>query len=303
MPNKKQDAPATTPEHPTTETASRHNNQRDYTPISQSKQQIFSWWLDRGFTFLPCYENSKYIRPGWGQYQKQITTIEDAKSIIGARCNFSIVCPPGHYVLDFDNVELYQRWEKDHASVARTYTEITPRSGRHVFLRGDVPHGIKLIKGVEIKSVCVVAPSVLPNGEYTRGNDEILFASSTEVFFSLSIPGTPTAYVLSLPRSPKKSFQSDASKIGKIKQHWNCLDVFKIYKPDLQFKIQRGYAVGLCPFHQDRHPSLFIVLDKDYFKCHACGVDGDVINLYARFEGITNAEAISRMSAVLELSR
>lgn len=278
--------------------------EKDYTPVSTKKEQAFSWWLERGFSLLPCYENSKYLLPGWGQYQKRITTLDEAKHIIGARGNFSVVCPDDRYVLDFDQAEIYQRWARDHASVARTYTETTPRGGYHVFLRGDVPQGLRLVKGVEKKSVCVVAPSALPNGEYTRGEGEILFASSIEVFSSLSLPGTPSAYLLGLPRIARsKTRSTDSGKVARIKQHWSCLDVFGIYKPDLKFKVQRGYAVGLCCFHKDHKPSLFIVLDKDYFKCHACGAEGDVINLYARFEGITNAEAIRRMSALLEMSR
>jgi len=267
------------------------------------KEKTFIWWLGLGFTLLPCYTNSKYILPGWGQYKKQIKTFEDAKRIIGERGNFAVVCPDGHYVLDFDHVDKYQSLKKDHADIAKSYTEKTPDSGWHVFLCGDVPQGIKLVKGVEVKKVCIVAPSVLPNGAYVRGDGEILSASSNEVFSSLSRPGTPSVYVLGLPHRARRFTRSnDSGKVSQIKAHWNCLSVFGIYKPELQFKIQRGYAVGLCPFHDDHKPSLFIVLDKDFFKCHACGIDGDVINLYARFEGITNAEAIKRMSAVLEMS-
>lgn len=282
--------------------------QKDYTPFLNKshtlQESIFLWWLARGFKLLPCYPNSKYIRPGWGQYQKQIATFEDAKLIVGERGNFAVVCPVGHYALDFDQADTYQQWAKEHVTIARTYTEKTPRGGAHAFLRGDVPQGIRLIKGVEKKSVCVVAPSVLPNGEYVRGEGEILSATSTEVFSSLSVPGTPSAYVLGLPRLARSQARPpEGGTVAKIKKHWTCLDVFGIYKPGLKFTIQRGYAVGLCPFHNDRRPSLFIVLDKDFFKCHACGVSGDVINLYARFEGITNAEAMRRMSAVLEMSR
>ena len=276
------------------------NNQNDYTP----KEQIFNWWLERGFSLLPCYANSKYILPGWGKYQKQIKTFEEAKRIIGERGNFSVVCPDGGYALDFDQLDKYQAWSKSHPDIAITYSEKTPRGCYHVFLIGDIPQGIKLVEGVEIKSVCVVAPSVLPNGAYIRGDGEILSASGEKVFSSLSRPGTPSAYVLGLPRSSMRfTGSNNGGKVSKIKQHWSCLDVFGIYRPALQFKIQRGYAVALCPFHKDHKPSLFVVLDKDYFKCHACGAAGDVINLYARFEGITNADAIERMSAVLEMSR
>ena len=37
----------------------------------------------------------------------------------------------------------------------------------------------------------------------------------------------------------------------------------------------------LCPFHNDKHPSMKI--DKRYF-CFACGAKGDAIDLWVRFE-------------------
>ena len=42
----------------------------------------------------------------------------------------------------------------------------------------------------------------------------------------------------------------------------------------------RGY-VALCPFHDDRHPSLQIHPQKGIFKCFACGTGGDLITFYA----------------------
>ena len=45
------------------------------------------------------------------------------------------------------------------------------------------------------------------------------------------------------------------------------------------------HGKALCPFHNDRHPSLFV--DDDHYHCYACGEHGDVIDftakLFARF--------------------
>lgn len=273
---------------------------KDYTP----KEQIFLWWLERGFSLLPCYTNSKYVLPGWGKYQKKINTLEDANRLIGQGGNFAVVCPDDILGLDFDVIGIHNAWAEDNPTIAKTYTEKTPRDGRHVFVKCSRPQGIKLKKGVEIKHTVIASPSKTATGIYQRGEGEILSASTDQVFFSLSEPGTPSAYVLGMPRRARRLTRTnDGGAVARIKQHWNCLDVFGIYKPQLKFSVQRGYAVGLCPWHDDHKPSLFIVLDKDFFKCHACGVSGDVINLYARFEGITNTQAIERMSAVLEMSR
>ena len=39
--------------------------------------------------------------------------------------------------------------------------------------------------------------------------------------------------------------------------------------------------VGLCPFHDDHHPSLQIHPQKGIFKCFSCGTGGDIITFYA----------------------
>ena len=55
-----------------------------------------------------------------------------------------------------------------------------------------------------------------------------------------------------------------------------------------------GIGVGrhkaLCPFHEDRHPSLRFKGNR--FKCFACGVSGDVIYLVMRYKNIGFKEAV-----------
>lgn len=50
--------------------------------------------------------------------------------------------------------------------------------------------------------------------------------------------------------------------------------------------------VGLCPFHQEKSPSLHVHPDGKYFKCFGCGAGGDALSFYSRIEGVSNAEAI-----------
>ena len=48
---------------------------------------------------------------------------------------------------------------------------------------------------------------------------------------------------------------------------------------------------GLCPFHNDRHPSLYV--SDDHYHCFACGEHGDVIDLTAKlFERIKESFSI-----------
>ncbi len=61
--------------------------------------------------------------------------------------------------------------------------------------------------------------------------------------------------------------------------------------------IARGYGMklrrmgfqlhALCPFHDDRHtPSLVIHPEKQLFRCHGCGAEGDVFSFVRRMESL-----------------
>lgn len=50
---------------------------------------------------------------------------------------------------------------------------------------------------------------------------------------------------------------------------------------------------GLCPFHDDSHPSLSF--KGKYFKCFACGEGGDVFKLVGRLTGIEKPVDVLKM--------
>ena len=51
--------------------------------------------------------------------------------------------------------------------------------------------------------------------------------------------------------------------------------------------------MALCPFHNDKHPSLHFDLKKNRYKCFACGASGNVIDLVMRYNNMEFKEAIS----------
>lgn len=54
------------------------------------------------------------------------------------------------------------------------------------------------------------------------------------------------------------------------------------------------YGKALCPFHNDRHPSM-IVYD-DHYHCFACGEHGDVIDLVANLYGLPVLDAANKLA-------
>ena len=53
--------------------------------------------------------------------------------------------------------------------------------------------------------------------------------------------------------------------------------------------------VGLCPFHDDKHPSLSVVPAKQMFYCPACDVGGDVIAFIQRIDLCNFHEAVAKL--------
>ena len=60
------------------------------------------------------------------------------------------------------------------------------------------------------------------------------------------------------------------------------------------------YGMALCPFHNDRHPSLYVA--DDHYHCFACGEHGDVIDFAAKLFGLPLYEAAQQLAADFHLT-
>ena len=52
-------------------------------------------------------------------------------------------------------------------------------------------------------------------------------------------------------------------------------------------KAQGGDLIGLCPFHEDKHPSLHVTPAKRLWRCVACHATGNVIQFVQKFDGVS----------------
>lgn len=55
--------------------------------------------------------------------------------------------------------------------------------------------------------------------------------------------------------------------------------------------------VGLCPFHQDKNPSLSVSATKGIFKCFSCGESGTAVSFVMKHEHMTYPEALRYLAA------
>ncbi|MFR3323581.1 MAG: CHC2 zinc finger domain-containing protein [Oscillospiraceae bacterium] len=58
--------------------------------------------------------------------------------------------------------------------------------------------------------------------------------------------------------------------------------------------------MALCPFHNDRHPSLYVA--DDHYYCFACGEHGDVIDFVGRLFQLSPYDAARKLMADFHLS-
>ena len=77
-----------------------------------------------------------------------------------------------------------------------------------------------------------------------------------------------------------------------VKYGVSCREAAELYGVEVN-----RYGMALCPFHNDRHPSLYVA--DDHYYCFACGEHGDVIDFAARLFGLPLYEAAQRLAADL----
>jgi DNA primase len=53
---------------------------------------------------------------------------------------------------------------------------------------------------------------------------------------------------------------------------------------------------GLCPFHNEKTPSFYVVEDKGFFHCFGCGAHGDAIGFLMRADNLDFVEAVERLA-------
>ncbi len=86
----------------------------------------------------------------------------------------------------------------------------------------------------------------------------------------------------------------DQNLIDQIRRSNDIVDVIGSYIA-LKKAGSNSYR-GLCPFHNDSHPSMNISQQKQIYKCFACGKAGNVITFVQDYEKLTFIEALKKLA-------
>jgi DNA primase len=79
------------------------------------------------------------------------------------------------------------------------------------------------------------------------------------------------------------------SKIDEIKEKADIVSVISEY---VKLEKNGSSYVGLCPFHEDKNPSMSVSSTRKVYKCFSCNASGNVITFIEKFKKIPFMEAL-----------
>lgn len=83
------------------------------------------------------------------------------------------------------------------------------------------------------------------------------------------------------------SFQNDDAR--KVLDQ---TDIVQLIGEHIRLQPKGREYLGLCPFHDDHKPSMYVVPGKQIFHCFSCGAGGDAYTFIKRFHGMEFREAL-----------
>ena len=87
--------------------------------------------------------------------------------------------------------------------------------------------------------------------------------------------------------------------LNEIKENNDIVEVISQY---VHLKRSGRNYFGICPFHNEKSPSLSVSPDKQIFHCFGCGIGGNVITFISKIEGIGFKEAIENLAERANIS-
>jgi len=81
-----------------------------------------------------------------------------------------------------------------------------------------------------------------------------------------------------------------------IQQVLSATDIVEFIGQYVALKKKGKEFVGLCPFHQDNNPSMYVSPVKQMFKCFVCGAGGNSLRFLMDYEKVTFPDAVRALA-------
>lgn len=82
----------------------------------------------------------------------------------------------------------------------------------------------------------------------------------------------------------------------------DATDIVRLVGEHVALRARGREFVGLCPFHDDHKPSMYVVPAKGIFHCFVCGAGGDAFGFVKRFHGMDFREALEFLARRANIS-
>lgn len=85
---------------------------------------------------------------------------------------------------------------------------------------------------------------------------------------------------------------SDPQTTSDIDRVRDASDIARVVGEHVDLAPKTREYVGLCPFHDDHKPSMYVVPSKQIYHCFVCGAGGDVFGFVQSYHKMTFGEAL-----------
>jgi hypothetical protein len=261
-------------------------------------------WLALGVSVLPLKPRSKHLQPGFGPRKAHISDPAFARRwFLHTDANLGVVLggPAGLVVADWDDLSAFRSWRASLGSAVVSLTERTARGYHIFFIAQNLPSATGGACELKTGGACMVSPSLHPSGFLYR---VVLHASIAPLDLAKALSLFP--FLSDVP-NPRPTLCSTKSSI--IPPQSGLIARIKAARPILDELLDAGISlrpagrdslVGLCPFHDDHSPSLWVYPHRGLWGCNRpdCSAAGthDVINFRARWRRISLRAAIRQLT-------
>lgn len=76
----------------------------------------------------------------------------------------------------------------------------------------------------------------------------------------------------------------------------DATDIVRLISDHVQLKPKGREYVGLCPFHDDHSPSMFVVPHKQIYHCFSCGAGGNALGFVMNYHKMGFREALEHLA-------
>lgn len=86
-----------------------------------------------------------------------------------------------------------------------------------------------------------------------------------------------------------------SESIQRLIEQTDIVDVVSRY---VNLKRSGRNFVGICPFHDDKNPSMSVSPERNMYHCFACKAGGDAINFIQEYEKLNFPEAVEKLASM-----